>query len=53
MREVLAGDGRIAVHCRAVLRRVVVHPVDSHDRAFREAGGIAARTALARVFGAS
>ncbi|MER6401035.1 hypothetical protein ABT263_34100 [Kitasatospora sp. NPDC001603] len=53
LREVLAEDGRITVHCRAVLRSMVVHPVDSHPRAFREAGRLAARKALEQVFGTS
>lgn len=50
IREELEADRRILIETRAVLRRMVVHEVDSGEHAFRTAGRIAARAALGRAF---
>jgi hypothetical protein len=53
MRDGLAADHRAITDVIVFLRRVVIHPTDSNERAFRAAGQIAARIALQRAFGPS
>jgi len=46
MREELATEQQITVDAKVILRRMVIHPIDSNEHAFHTAGKMAARTAL-------
>jgi hypothetical protein len=49
--ELAEREPSLVVAARIVIRRVLIHPADSSAAAFRAAGRIAARQALARIAG--
>jgi hypothetical protein len=51
VREELSAEDRIAPATRVLLRRVVIHELDSSESGFRTAGALAAREALKRSVG--
>jgi hypothetical protein len=46
IREELAAEKQVLADVKVILRRMVIHPVDSNERSFRAAGKLAARAAL-------
>jgi translation elongation factor EF-G len=51
--EQVAKEHELIIGTTAILRRIVIHPIDSNDTAFREAGRMAVRTALERALAAN
>ncbi|MCO6005630.1 hypothetical protein NE236_11620 [Actinoallomurus purpureus] len=49
MLEELAANQQIIMDAKVILRRMVIHDVDSNERSFHTAGKMAARTALERA----
>ncbi|WP_433178764.1 hypothetical protein [Actinoallomurus sp. CA-150999] len=49
MREELAANQPIIMDAKVILRRMVIHEIDSNEHSFHTAGKMAARTAMERA----